>query len=320
MDKKDYKILLELERNSRIPINRLAKNVGVSKEVANYRLKRLVKDKVILEMPSVINTEALGFSRSTCLVQLKNLSSSQEREFMDYLKNHDFVTYFGPILGKWSVAFDILYKNKSELDEIVREITSKIHNKIETLLFIGSTIGFEAFPLKIIGINDEILFNKKAENVKIDKIDLEILELMSDNSRIEYKELSSRLKMSANAIKYRIKNMEKTGIIQGYTISVDVRKLGYEMHNIQVKLTNMQKENEIKTFLRKNKNVNYFYRYLGNENWDLDIGVVVKNSIELREFLLLLRERFGDSIKINDIYSIVELIKGNYAPKGVFKN
>lgn len=319
MDRKDYKILLELERNSRIPINQLAKKSGVSKEVANYRLKKLVKDNIITEMYAVINTEALEFSRSTCLVQLKNISASQEREFMNYLKNHDFVTYFGPILGKWSLAFDLLYKNKNELDLVVKEINSKVHNKIESLMFIGSTIDFEAFPLKIIGINEEILFNKKTESVKVDKVDLKILELMSNNSRIEYRELSSKLKMSANAIKYRIKNMEKAGIIQGYTITIDVRKLGYEWHNIQVKLTNIQKENEIKVFLRKNKNVNYFYRHLGNENWDLDIGTVVKNSLELRDFLLLLRERFGDSIKINDIYSIVELIKGNYAPKGVFR-
>lgn len=319
MDKKDYKILAELEKNSRIPINQLAKKTGVSKEVANYRLKKLVKDKIITEMYAVINTEALGFSRSTCLVQLKNINSSQEREFMDYLKNHDFVTYFGPSLGKWSLAFDLLYKNKNELDLVVKEINSKVHNKIESLMFIGSTIDFEAFPLKVIGINDEILFNKPLNKIKIDKMDLRILELMSDNSRIEYKELSTKLKLSANTIKYRIKNLESSGVIAGYTITIDVRKIGYEWHNIQVKLTNLQKESEIKSFLRKDKNVNYFYRYLGNENWDLDIGTVVKNSLELRDFLLLLRERFGDSIKINDIYSIVELIKGNYAPRGVFR-
>jgi Lrp/AsnC family leucine-responsive transcriptional regulator len=319
MDKKDHLILVELEKNSRIPINQLAKKVGVSKEVANYRLKRLVKEGIIGEFYAVVNTETLGFSRSTCLVQLKNITSSQEKEFMDYLKKHDFITYLGPSLGKWSLSFDVLYKDKLVLDATIKEISSKIHNKIESLIFIGSTIDFEAFPLKIIGINDEVIFDKKTENVKIDKIDFKILELMSDNSRIEYKELSSKLKMSANAIKYRIKNMEKSGVIQGYTITINVQKLGYEWHNIQVKLTNLNKENEIKSFLRKDKNVNYFYRYLGNENWDLDIGVVVKNSMELRDFLLLLRERFGDSMKINDIYSIVELTKGNYAPKGVFK-
>jgi len=319
MDKKDYLILAELEKNSRIPVNQLAKKVGVSKEVANYRIKRLVKDKIITEFFAVVNTGALGFSRSGCLIQLKNINASQEKQFIEFLQNHDFISYLGSNLGKWNMAFDIIYKDRLHLESIAKEITLKIHNKIESLIVIGSITDFEAFPLKVMGIKDEVSFDKPLKKVKVDETDLKILDLMSNNSRIEYRELSSKLKMSANAIKYRIKNLESSGIIQGYTITIDVRKLGYEWHNIQVKLTDIQKENEIKLFLRKNQNVNYFYRHLGNENWDLDIGTVVKNSLELRDFLLLLRERFGDSIKINDIYSIVELIKGNYAPRGVFQ-
>ncbi|MBU4308384.1 MAG: winged helix-turn-helix transcriptional regulator, partial [Nanoarchaeota archaeon] len=47
MDKKDERILLELISNSRIPINQLAKKVGLSREVVNYRLKNLAKQKII---------------------------------------------------------------------------------------------------------------------------------------------------------------------------------------------------------------------------------------------------------------------------------
>jgi len=52
----------------------------------------------------------------------------------------------------------------------------------------------------------------------------------------------------------------------------------------------------------------------------LDVGVTVKNSEELREFILELREKFGDSIKIYDLYVIVEESKSNSAPEAIFKN
>ena len=98
-----------------------------------------------------------------------------------------------------------------------------------------------------------------------------------------------------------------------------MRKLGYEWYNIQLKLTSNKKETELKQFLRKNSKVIYFYKYLGNENWDLDIGIIVKNSLDLRDFILELREKFGDILKIYDLYVIVEESKPNQAPKGVFK-
>ena len=143
--------------------------------------------------------------------------------------------------------------------------------------------------------------------------------MISKNSRIEYKELAEKIKLTANAIKYRIKNLEAVGIIKGYTASIDIRKFGYEWYNLQLKLTSNKKESELKQFLRQNSKVIYFYNYLGHENWDLDVGVIVKNSIDLREFILELREKFGDVLKIYDLYVTVEESKPNQAPTGIFQ-
>ena len=55
-----------------------------------------------------------------------------------------------------------------------------------------------------------------------------------------------------------------------------------------------------------------------SEYWDVDIGLIAKTSSELRDFILKLREKFGDNAKINDIYIVAEELKGNHAPKGVF--
>ena len=100
MDKKDKKLLAELSLNSRIPINQLAKKIGVSREVANYRLNKLIKQKVILGFYTLIDTERLGFSRYTCFFHLKGISHEKEKEFLNYLLNHEFVTYMGPVIGK----------------------------------------------------------------------------------------------------------------------------------------------------------------------------------------------------------------------------
>ncbi len=317
---KDKKILTELTLNSRIPINRLAKKVGVSREVANYRLNKLIKDKIILWFYSVIDVEALGFERYGYFIELKGVNHAKEKEFIEYLIKHDFVNYISPVIGKWNVVFDIYAKDKQHLQEIIKEIENKIGKYLEKYSIISMETALESFPTKIFGSKKEIEYKETKKDIKVDKIDLQILKELSNNSRVEYKEIAGKLKMTANAIKYRIKNMETSGILKEYTISIDKKKLGYEFYNLQLKIINYKKELELKKFLRNNKHVTYFYKYLGNENWDLDIGLIVKNSSELREFILELREYFGDIVKINDIYIIVEESKGNYAPQGIFKN
>lgn len=319
MDKKDERILLELILNSRIPLNRLAKKVGLSREVVNYRLSNLIKQKIIKEFYTIIDFHKLGFSKAGCLFQLKGISKEKEKEILDYLVKHKFVTYLGPLIGKWNFAFDIVYKDKEQLSSIIKGIEKKISKFLDKFVIISSGLKEENFPTKILGIikqnNEQQKFNKS----NLDEIDLNILSILSNNSRIEYTSISDKICLTANAIKQRIQKMEKAGVITGYTLSIDFRKLQFEMYNLQIKKTHSNKEEELKKFLRNNKRVIYFYEHLGNENWDLDIGVLAKSSEELREFILELREKFGEFIKINDLYIIVEESKGNYVPEGVFK-
>ena len=140
---------------------------------------------------------------------------------------------------------------------------------------------------------------------------------MAKDARIEYTDLASKLRLTANAVKYRIIRLQKEGVIKGYTLALDAHKLSYEFYNIQLKYLAPHNENLVR-FLRQSPQAIYFYQSLGNENWDFDVGVVVQNHGELRAFLMKLREEVGVVIKIHDIYAIGEMIKSDYAPRGIF--
>jgi DNA-binding Lrp family transcriptional regulator len=146
-----------------------------------------------------------------------------------------------------------------------------------------------------------------------------LLELISINSRIDYVALSSKTNLSANAVKYRIKQLEKAGVIEGETISSDVTKLGYEFYNLQIKLEPSRNENKIKGFFRAHPKIIYFYSYFGHENWDIDIGIIARNSKELREIIMEFRNNLGRMMIIHDVYHTLEIVKANIASKGVFE-
>ncbi len=67
------------------------------------------------------------------------------------------------------------------------------------------------------------------ENYTIDNLDLEILEILTQNSKVSYAEIAKKLIVSPGTIHVRLKKMERSGIVRGSVLKVDYRKLGYDL-------------------------------------------------------------------------------------------
>ena len=63
----------------------------------------------------------------------------------------------------------------------------------------------------------------------IDVIDAKILEVLQENARISFKELSQKINLSLSAVSDRLKKMESSGIISQYTAILDPYLLGREL-------------------------------------------------------------------------------------------
>lgn len=60
----------------------------------------------------------------------------------------------------------------------------------------------------------------------LDQTDIQILKLLSDNSRLQWQEIGDLVHMTGQAVKNRVSRMEKSGVIEGYTLKIDNSKLG----------------------------------------------------------------------------------------------
>ena len=56
---------------------------------------------------------------------------------------------------------------------------------------------------------------------------MKIIEILRENARIPYTEIASKLGLSEGAIRKRVSKMEEQGIIRGYSLDIDPRKMGY---------------------------------------------------------------------------------------------
>ncbi|MCE7736005.1 MAG: Lrp/AsnC family transcriptional regulator [Candidatus Heimdallarchaeota archaeon] len=63
----------------------------------------------------------------------------------------------------------------------------------------------------------------------MNKIDLQLLELLKRNSKLPLKSLEEKLEIRSSTIHSRIKKLEQRGIISSYTLNIDNKQIGYPL-------------------------------------------------------------------------------------------
>ena len=129
------------------------------------------------------------------------------------------------------------------------------------------------------------------------KKDREILFHLSLNARASLKELSKKTNLSKEVIHYRLKNLEKNKIIEGYYAVVNTYKIGRTFYRVYMKTINMTTtiEKEFISFLKNRPKVTWVVEVDG----DLDFLYVVwgKNISEFEEVYNEINDKFGKYIQ-----------------------
>jgi DNA-binding Lrp family transcriptional regulator len=63
----------------------------------------------------------------------------------------------------------------------------------------------------------------------IEDMDLRILSLLQEDCRLSFNKIAKKLGISVGTAFNHVKNLEKKGIIEGYTLMLDSSKLGYSL-------------------------------------------------------------------------------------------
>lgn len=321
LDAYDRKILEILLSNSREQVSSIGKKIRLRRENVNYKISRLMKLGLIKEFSTVLNEKQLGLVHYTVFLELVNLQNGTEKEILDYLKENGNMSWIGTSAGKWSLTFDIVVSEKKDLDNIINDLLTKFRNYIDDYVILKLQDS-NYFGFKFLGIKGKKSMNYEGyKKIKIDEIDLKILSLLNKDSRISLVDISEKVKLTPNGVANRIKNLEKSGVISSYTISLEWKELGYEWYGLQLKLIKFGKEidKKIIDYFSNHKQVAFYYRYFGG-TWDYDFGLIVRNSVELREFIDEFRKNFSDIAKISDVFIVLDEASSYKLPDKVFIN
>lgn len=86
---------------------------------------------------------------------------------------------------------------------------------------------------------------------KLDKIDLKILRILQDNSKITNLDLSKKIGLSPAPTLERVKKLEQTGIIESYHAQINAKAIGLNVKTFVLVSLAWQMENALDKFLDK---------------------------------------------------------------------
>ena len=112
----------------------------------------------------------------------------------------------------------------------------------------------------------------------MDKIDLKILRLLQENSKITNLDLSKKIGLSPAPTLERVKKLEQSGIIQSYHAKVDAAAIGLNVRTFVLVNLAWQKENALENFIKKVGEINEITEcYIITGDADFLIKIVCKD-------------------------------------------
>jgi Lrp/AsnC family leucine-responsive transcriptional regulator len=317
LDLKDRKILYQLDIDCRQANSELGKKTGLSKQVVEYRIKRLVKEDYITRFACVIDTYKLGYFKYKIYISLENANKELINEIIEFLKQHTKTEWVATCSGKWDIIAGYLVKDVYEFNDAVKELDEKYSFYIssrETSISLGVPHWRKEYILDNKEPYPVVIHGGKKGNMEIDKTDEEIVKILVNNARMPLTEVAQRLKTTPRIVNYRLKNLKKEKIILMNRIFLNLNKLNYIYCKALIKFKNLTKEKYSHFFSYCNylKNLTYMINCVGS--WDIELDFEIKDFNTFHTILLDIRDKFSDIIRHYDFVIVMNEDKLDYYP------
>ncbi len=321
LDVKDRKILSELDMGARQPLSSIAKKVGLSREVVNYRTKQLEQKKIILGYFTVLNTAKLGLLYCRMFFKYRKIPAEKEKELLDFCSGYENVAWVILGEGRWDLVLVVLAESLGKVEAIYDELNAKFGLYFQDP-YVSVAFKVHEFKHKYLYAKPDykeiVLGGVGAEAgraVKLDETDNAIIKLLANDARLSLADVAKKLKTTPKIVSYRIKKLVSEGIILAFRAQINTQLLGYDYYKVFLTLQSFDEhiESKVTAFLRYHPNVIYITKPMGVHT--LEFEAMVHNTNELHELMKQFKKEFGDVLLDYDIYFTAEVRSVGYLPK-----
>ena len=317
---KDRKILKELFDDGRRPYSAIAKHVGLSKEVVNYRVKKLIDKGILIRFNTVIDVNKLGWQIYFINIRLRNIDDAVEKEIIELLRNHQNIAQVLKCMGTYDLILKVFVRDYIDANNLMKHIELKFKSYIdeyaidfvENEFTIPLPFLYEPFKIK----EYQSMPEKDTTQVPISSTDLKILKAISHDARMPVADIAKKLNMSGELARHHLKKLEKNKLIIKYRPSAwsGSKSIGYSWYMVMLKLNETSKEThkKLQFYIINNPNMTYYYKCIGLH--DIQFEIRLKTSDELNQVLMDIRSILKNDLKSHELSIILKEYKYTYFP------
>ena len=153
------------------------------------------------------------------------------------------------------------------------------------------------------------------QNMKLDKIDLKILEQLQSNSKITNLDLSKKIGLSPAPTLERVKKLEQTGVITSYHAKVDPEALGLKVNTyVQVNLA-WQKNKALENFINKVQEIDEITEcYIITGDADFIMKIICKDIATYEQLLFKRLSQIEEIERIKTLMTLSKVKKSKVLP------
>jgi Lrp/AsnC family leucine-responsive transcriptional regulator len=319
IDLKDRKILYQLDLNCRQSNAQIGKKVGLSKQVVDYRIKRMEEDGIIKGYWTAIDTMKLGYYIYRIYISFQNITEDIKNEiikyFVEYKRSLTIVSIKGPIDCDVIVWVDDVF----EFNQFWNKTMEKYGNYFSQNVISNVTHFLQFCKHFLICENEtnkseDYTIDCKGKPITIDEFDYKLLNEIVMNARIPLIELADRLKCSSQTINHRMKNLIDNGLIKKFRVDINLSKLGLHDYLINIFLKDYSKKQNIIEYIKHQPYVDCIVD--SQMGWtDLQIEVFCKNIDNLLQIMEEIDKKFTGAIRKQEYWITTERHKERWLPE-----
>lgn len=117
--------------------------------------------------------------------------------------------------------------------------------------------------------------------MELDNIDFQILHLLTNNSRVQWKDLGEEVHMTGQAVGSRIKKLEDSGVIKAYSLIIDELKLGLTFTAFVILYMKTSNHDSFLRFINDRNEIVEAHRVSGEGCYHLKIKVKSQEQLNL---------------------------------------
>jgi len=318
LDLKDRKILYELDLNCRQSNTQIGKKVGLSKQVVDYRIKRMQDEGIIKYFWTAINTFKLGYNVFRIYINFQYVSTELKKEIIQHFVNYKNV--WAVLSLKAEIDFDVVVwvKDVYKFYQFWNETLDKYEDyfsKYTISIYVEAFDYKKTYLLNEVKEQDRFFYRTKCggKPVDIDETDYKLINEIAVNARIPLIELAGKIGCSSQAVNYRIKNLIKNEIINAFRVEIDLSKLNLQHYKLEIYLRDHKQRNAIWRYIREKSYCDTLNVAVG---WcDLEFEIIVENVDKLGEIMEEINTKFPQSIKKQTFWIFEKMHKERWLPE-----